>query len=128
MGLGQALGSKFGRDQEGPVGPVEYPLADGFKKKYGSDTYQGKPYKGKIYARKEGDPDSKQPVMVSEVHIDNFVTTDSEDIKKWQNVIQRVADGIAIVSFEEKVYDDKIGGWRILLRWADLYYTNPEGV
>jgi hypothetical protein len=107
---------------------METPLPSGFKKKYGSNIFLGLPYEGVVFDRKETDPDSKQPVLVEHVSIKQFLSTEEKDMKEWQEIMQKVADGVSIISFEEKVYDEKIGGWRILIRWMDMKYTNPEGI
>lgn len=107
---------------------METPLPSGFKKKYGSNIFLGLPYEGVVYDRKETDPDTKQPVLVEQVSIRQFDSTKENDMVEWQRIMQQVADGVSIISFEEKVYDEKIAGWRVLIRWMDLKYTNPEGI
>lgn len=105
----------------------ELPLPSGFKKKYGENVFNGLPYKGIPMDRKESDPDYRQPVMCTDVYIKIFILNKEEDLKEWQDVMQRVSDLVASVSFEDKQYDKELQTWRVLLRWMEHYYTNPEG-
>ena len=54
--------------------------------------------------------------------------SNTEHVSEWNEICQKVADQVAIISFEEKIYDTDIKYWRVLIRWMDLAYTNPEGV
>ena len=107
---------------------MEQAIPSGFKDKYGPNLFDGLPYEGKIFDRKENDPDYKQPVITHTVSTKQFDLTNEDDIKEWNGISQRVADEVAVISFEEKVYDNDIKSWRVLIRWIDLAYTNPEGV
>ena len=103
------------------------PLPSGFKKKYGDMTFEGLPYNGKVINRKEDDPDYRQPVLCSTVKTRIFDLSKEGEIEAWNEIMQKVADGVVTVSFEEKTYDQSIHSWRVLLRWMEMYYTNPEG-
>lgn len=107
---------------------METPIPSGFKGKYGPNLFDGLPYEGKIFDRKEDDPDYKQPVMIHTVYIKQFDLSNDDHMKEWQEIMQKVADGVSIISFEEKIYDKDIKSWRVLIRWMDVAYTNPEGV
>lgn len=107
---------------------METTQPSGFKEKYGPNTFEGLPYEGVIYDRKESDPEEKQPVMVQTVHVRQFNLSVPDDMVEWEEIMQKVADEVAIISFEEKIYDKDIKSWRILLRWMDLSFTNPEGI
>jgi hypothetical protein len=107
---------------------VASPIPSGFKQKYGKMYYGGLPYVGKVYDIKEKDPEDKKPVEIMTVFVKQFDTSKADDMKEWQEVMQRVADGVSTISFEEKVYDEKLKAWRILIRWMDMAFTNPEGV
>lgn len=103
-------------------------VPSGFKNKYGDRYFNRLPYTGAPIDRKEDDPEYRQPVEGSSVNIRQFDTTKAEDVEEWSKIMQKVADGMANVSFEEKVYDPDIKGWRVLIRWVDYFYTNPEVV
>jgi hypothetical protein len=103
------------------------PLPSGFKERYGSLLFEGLPYRGKIMDRKEDDPDYRQPVLCADVKVKIFQLDKEDDLREWQGILQKVADGVATVSFEDKVYDKDIHSWRVLIRWMEHFYTNPEG-
>lgn len=107
---------------------MEPPIPSEFKGTYGPNIFNGLPYIGDIYDRKESDPDYKQPVLVQKVHIKQFDLSDEKDMSEWNGICQRVADGVSVISFEEKIYDKELKSWRVLLRWMDEAYTKPEGV
>ena len=103
------------------------PLPSGFREKYGKMLFNGLPYKGSPIDRKEDDPDYRQPILCSEIKVKIFQLDKIDDVVEWQNIMQRVSDGVATVSFEEKVYDKDIHSWRVLIRWMEHFYTNPDG-
>jgi hypothetical protein len=103
-------------------------IPSGFKDKYGPNLFDGLPYRGKVFDRKEDDPDYKQPIYVEEVFIKQLNLSEPKDMETWSEICQKVADGVAIISFEEKIYDKDIKSWRVLIRWMEPSYTNPEGV
>ena len=98
----------------------------GFDEKYGKTWFEGLPYKGAPMDIKTADPEGKQPVLCRDVRIKQFDTSVDTEISEWQHVMQKVADGVAVVSFEEKQYVPETKSWRILVRWFEEYYTNPE--
>jgi hypothetical protein len=98
----------------------------GFDAKYGAQWFDGLPFKGAPMDIKKGDPDDKQPVLKRDVKIRQFDTSSPEDMAAWQGVMQQVADGLSVVSFEEKQYVPETKSWRVLVRWFEEYYTNPE--
>jgi len=104
------------------------PLPAGFKKKYGEHTFNGLPYRGKVFNRKEKDPDQHQPVLSGEVFTKQFNLGESGHIEEWNTILQKVNDGIAEISFEERIFDKDLKTWHILVRWIEYFYTNPEGV
>jgi hypothetical protein len=93
------------------------------QEKYGVPFFNGLPYRGVSFDLKK--EDTKQPVLLREVHLKLLDTNNADDILFWQNVCQKVADGISEISFEEKKYNEATQSWLILLRWIDFYYTNP---
>ena len=85
-------------------------------------NFKGLPYKGKPYTvDKHSIPELKR-----EVFIKQFDLSKEEDMKEYQQVFQRRADGLNQISFEEKVYDAELKSWRVLLRWYDIYYVEPK--
>lgn len=88
-------------------------------------VWEGLPYKGKPYSFKNDDPEHMQPRMVRKAHIRIFMLDKDEDLKDYEAIMQNVCDDTAQISVEERKYDKKAKTWRILLRWVDLYYTEP---
>lgn len=101
-------------------------VPSGFKEKYGSLWFDGLPFEGEVTHLKKDDPAYRQPVEASRTRIRQLSSASPEDMKEWTGIMQKVADGVAKVSFEEKVYDPDVKGWRVLIRWVEYYYTNPE--
>ena len=88
-------------------------------------TYKGFPYEGPPIDIKESDPDHFKPTMLRKVHVKQFDTTDVESLKEYEEISQKLVMGRAVVSFEERRFDLRLKGWRILLRWFEVYYGKP---
>ena len=86
------------------------------------NSFRGLPYRGKA----EIIDKDNQPVKKRETHIAQFALNSEEDMAKYSEIIQKVADGASQISFEERVYDDTIKSWRVLIRWFDLVYEAPK--
>lgn len=89
-------------------------------------TYDGLPYKGKVRDYKENDPDDKLPQMGMEAHVDIFELNDKEQLKAYEAVVQKLVSDRAILSYEEKEYDQELKNWRILIVYTDLFYEEPS--
>ena len=92
----------------------------------GTKSYNGLEYKGPVLPYKKDDPEDRQPQLVRDPQIRVFCTDNEEDMNDYKEVFTGVVTGRSVVSFEERVYDPDIKGWRILLRWMDLWYTAPK--
>ena len=89
--------------------------------------FQGLPFRGKIPNLKEDDAEFRQPQSTSQLFIRVFDLSKKEDLAYYEKVCQLVANGFATVSVEEKVYDDSIHSWRVLLRWMiDYAYVKKD--
>lgn len=95
-------------------------------KENGKYSYMGYPYRGRALPFKNDDPNYNQPQYRAQVHVEQLDTTNEEDMKRWTEIAQKVSDGLAFHSFEERVYDQELKGWRILIRWCEPYYTEPS--
>ena len=84
--------------------------------------YKGLPYIGEPMTFDE----TTQPTLGREVHVEQFDLSSEKDMAEYNRILQKVGDGKSVVSFEEKVYDQDIKSWRILLRWFDLVYKEPK--
>ncbi len=84
--------------------------------------YNGKPFKGDAYlVSKDNLPVQKQKVKIQIFSLDN-----EQDLKEYQDVCQKVGDGVAVISSEEKKYSEDIKSWRVFLRWIEYYYVAPK--
>ena len=95
-------------------------------KQTGEHSFMGLPYRGAAGALKNDDPHYQQPQYHMDVHIRQFDTTNTEELEAWTKIMQEVADGIAIISVEERQYDPELKGWRILLRWCSPHFDAPS--
>lgn len=92
----------------------------------GDLSFMGLPYRGNIPNLKNDDPDYKQPQYHFDVHIEQFSSLNEEDMKRWTEIMQKISDGLAFTSFEERQYDQDLKGWHILLRWCEPYFQEPD--
>ena len=85
-------------------------------------NFKGLPFRGRPYVVDQNNP----PIFSKEVHIRQFDLSEEEDLKEYERIFQNRADGLNEISFEEKVYDESIKSWRVLLRWYDIFYSEPK--
>jgi hypothetical protein len=95
------------------------PIAEAIAKQM---QYKGLPYEGRPYTVSKDNP----PILKRKVHIKQFNLSSEKDLHEYNEIFQGVADGLSIISFEERVYDADLKSWRVLLRWYDLKYTEPK--
>ena len=101
----------------------------GALKKY-SDGYEfdGLPYVGKPLPFKEDDAEELRPQLKHNACCAQFDLSDPDDMAQYRAVSQKVCDGRATISFEEKMYDESIKSWRVLIRWMEPYFAPPRCV
>ena len=80
------------------------------------------PYRGPVYDLKDSDPEEKQPQLEYQSHTKQFDMNDPEQVTEYEKVNQTIVNGTAVLSYEERVYDESIKSWRILVCWHDMYY------
>ena len=90
--------------------------------------YLGIPFRGPVPNIKEDDPEYKQPQVGSTVHVRVFDLSKKDDLEYYEKVWQMVANGYAMMSAEEREYDESSKSWRIFMRWAVPYAYVPKGV
>lgn len=88
--------------------------------------WEGLPFRGKVQNFKESDPEELQPQMGFEAHVEIFELNDDDQKASYQEVVQKLVADEAILSYEEKEYDETIKSWRILIVYSDVFYTPPE--
>jgi hypothetical protein len=92
----------------------------------GAYQYEGFPYVGPPFDFKDDDPDEFRPQKKLNACVAQFDLSKPEDMEQYRGVSQRIADGLAQISFEEKNYDEDTKTWRIFMRWLEPYYVPPS--
>jgi hypothetical protein len=87
---------------------------------------EGMPFRGTVPMLKEDDPPERQPQMGSQVQVDILVLSDTEDLKRYRDICQLVANGFGQISYEERKYDEDVKNWRVLVRWFLTYAYVPK--
>jgi len=103
-------------------------FANGVSGKQGEYAWKGLPYKGKPADFKHDDPVNMQPMLRHKACIKQFDFSDETDMEEYAKVMQAICDGTTTLSFEEKIYDENIKSWRILLRYLESYYQAPPTI
>ena len=93
-----------------------------YKAKGEALAWNDKPYVGDPFLVDK----HKKPSERRLANVYQFDMSSEEDLDKYTRVIQSVADGLSDISFEERIYDKTLKSWRILLRWVDYVYENPD--
>ena len=91
----------------------------------GAYQYEGFPYVGPPFDFKDDDPDEFRPQKKLNACVAQLDLSKPEDMEQYRGISQRMADGLAQVSFEEKNYDEDTKTWRIFIRWLEPYFVPP---
>lgn len=94
----------------------------------GPNPYEGLPFRGPPMHVKQDDPQYMQPKTAYDAHVRVFDMTREPDRLEYEKIIQSCASGKTTVGLEEVQYCEDIKGWRILLRWYDMYLEPPGEV
>ena len=89
--------------------------------------FQGLPFRGRVPNLKTDDPEYKQPQVASRIFVRVFDLSKPKDLEYYEKVSQLVGNGFAVISIEDKVFDEKLHNWRVLLRWMVQYSYVPKG-
>ena len=87
--------------------------------------WDGLPFRGTIPDLKDGDP--KQPVQHQKVHIEILCLWVENDMKKYREICQVVANGYGLISKEDARYDEQKKNWRVFIRWLELFTAMEKG-
>jgi len=87
--------------------------------------YEGFPYVGPPFDFKDDDPDEFRPQKKLNACVAQFDLSKPEDMEQYRGISQRIANGLAQISFEEKNYDEDTKAWRIFMRWLEPYFVPP---
>ncbi len=88
--------------------------------------WEGLPFRGPVKSFKETDPDHLKPQQGIKVNVQQLNMSVEADMERYGEIGQLVGNGFAQISFEERIYDDDIKSWRILIRWFEVFTYDPE--
>ena len=88
--------------------------------------HNGVPFRGIPYDRKESDPEHMQPKTGARVHVEILEMSEPKDRKRMEEIYTMMTNGNAVISAEERHWDEEIKSWRVFVRWADVYTYNPQ--
>lgn len=89
----------------------------------------GVPFRTKAGAApnyKRADSLSKQPKLITDMHVDVFDLSDAERALKMAEVLDLCAKGKGYVSSMDRQYDAKHSNWRVLLIWGQFFLEDPR--
>lgn len=87
--------------------------------------YDGVPFRGPIPNVKETDPEHMQPQIGSKVHIEVFDLSDSDQLKRYRDACQMIANGFGKMSQERIEFNPTKKNWLVFIRWLELFAYDP---
>jgi len=81
------------------------------------------PWRGPQWDRREGE----DPELVYVAKIQIFNLSIPEDLKKYEQTTDKIANGAYMMGREEVAFDKDKGTWLVLLRWYEMYNEAPKG-
>lgn len=89
--------------------------------------FEGIPFRGKGAAAPNiKDDDPKQPIIVQDAKVKIFDLSDPEQLLQYEQIWFKIGRGQCKLSAEERQFMPELKSWRILLRWAELYFEMPK--
>ena len=88
--------------------------------------YEGLPYVGPILDFKDDDPEEFLPQLRNNGCVAVLDLSKTEDMDQYRALIQKICDKKAVLSVEERAYDESTKNWRVLIRWFEPYYQAPD--
>jgi hypothetical protein len=77
---------------------------------------------------KDNDPEHLRPKMVTDVKVKIFNTTKAADMAEYSEIWSKAGRGQVIISAEERHWCDASKGWKIFLRWGEVFLEPAKGV
>lgn len=87
--------------------------------------WDGLPFKGPVPDLKESDV--RQPEVAMKVHVEIFELWNKKHLKRYREICQVIANGFGQISKEDMQYDARNKGWRVLIRWVELFTAMRRG-
>lgn len=88
----------------------------------------GLPYKGEVYDYKSTDPPELLPQLKGKIGVEVLDMSNKDDVEKYKSICQQITDGMALLSFEERKFQESTGCWKVFLRYIEQFYIAPEGI
>jgi hypothetical protein len=86
--------------------------------------FEGLPFRGEVYDVKTGDPEYAQPQTGAKAHVDVLNLAKPDDLKRYRDICQMVANGFAKISQERLDFDGK--KYVTFIRWLEMFAYNPK--
>lgn len=86
------------------------------------------PYRGVPFARREDDPEEKQPTFSRTSKVKVFSTSNEQHMEEYREVLDNILRGEATLLREDIQFIAAEGEWKIFFAWADLFYTTPKAL
>lgn len=90
--------------------------------------FQGLPYEGPIFNRKEDDPEKAQPQLKYDAFAKVFDMSKAEDVKEYESIWTKSLSGEYLIGMEKTSFDKDMKTWLVFLRWVKKYYVHPSMV
>lgn len=75
---------------------------------------------------KHDDPQHKQPMTVTDMHVDQLDLSDQAHQQKLQDILSLCAKGRGYVSQMDRQYDEDIKSWRVFVIWGEFFLEDPK--
>jgi hypothetical protein len=84
----------------------------------------GIPFHGAAPNLKQNDP--VQPQEGGICKVEQLDLSKPEDLEHYSHIGQLRINGMAEISFDERIYDEETKSWRVLIRWVQMYTYMPK--
>jgi len=90
--------------------------------------FNGLPYNGPMFNRKEEDPEKLQPQLKYAAFAKVFDMSCAEDIKEYERVWTTSLSGEYLIGMEKTYFDKDKKTWLVFIRWVQKSYVHPSQV
>ena len=118
---------KKGRNWSSPIDPVLLDPTGAMHEGITMPGYEGVPFRGPVPNLKEDDPAHKQPVDGQKAHVEILELWRDEDLKRYREICQVIANGFGAISKEDMQYDPAKKNWRVFIRWLEFFTAMQKG-
>jgi len=86
------------------------------------------PFRGKPGIYKRDEPPGRRPEMIYEAKVRTFFLNREKDREALERALSMCANGRAVYLFQDRVYDEKEGAFKVLFGYMEMYYEPAEKV